>query len=546
MHDEKRSKLVSDASSEPKKSRCKFTEKGHFEEITVFDREAKILKRAQAWENIPQFVVITGANGTGKSQLLNYLFRLAEGGRPYSKETDEKVIYIDALKQFEYTYYGASEYRGTSLPSQGEQNRIATSLYNAIHGSDAKLNDEEKGLLEKIQKCDDHAHMQREDIVRFVANDINYRANELPVKEPLAYLQYVFDCYEQKKRLLRKEAEKRNSLYNIKEHYFNLSESEVAKLHASIEKEKQESRLSIDEFVKFFAGNENFAKELIDHYVCAEIGDSPLDAMNVILEKYGFKYHVSFDCEEKSSKNELKFYEKNGQQKWGLRDLSTGEKMAISMMAWRFYLSGFGGITPKMQMILLDEPDRHLDPILCKQFHEILYNEICQEGIQVIMSTHRLDTLMLIPDNSVFVIKHQGSEGPSIQNVPKSEALFRMTKNIRQLTDYHYRVYVEAPGDALFYETVYGSLNKMCDSIREKITRDNLDKKASRAFPIFVKTAKASRNKALDRQSDLLSQRHQMSFYSTTLTTYNTSATNISDGKEQKGGGAGPTHEKLY
>ena len=55
---------------------------------------------------------------------------------------------------------------------------------------------------------------------------------------------------------------------------------------------------------------------------------------------------------------------------------------------------------------MLDEADKHLDPILCKRFFNIIYNELHERlGIQVIFATHRLDTIVLAPDDCFYALK---------------------------------------------------------------------------------------------------------------------------------------------
>ena len=93
---------------------------------------------------------------------------------------------------------------------------------------------------------------------------------------------------------------------------------------------------------------------------------------------------------------------KNEQKVTGL---SSGETFMIGLVSLQFDFEK----RATRNIIILDEPDRHLDPKLIEQFYKIVYNEFCiKNNIQVIMSTHRHDTISLVPPSSadigIFVI----------------------------------------------------------------------------------------------------------------------------------------------
>lgn len=75
--------------------------------------------------------------------------------------------------------------------------------------------------------------------------------------------------------------------------------------------------------------------------------------------------------------------------------LSSGQKSLITMISWayKYYKRG---------LIILDEVDKHLDPPLIKILLDIIYDAFLRRGINVIMTTRRLDTITLLREREVI------------------------------------------------------------------------------------------------------------------------------------------------
>jgi predicted ATP-dependent endonuclease of OLD family len=55
------------------------------------------------------------------------------------------------------------------------------------------------------------------------------------------------------------------------------------------------------------------------------------------------------------------------------------------------------------KIILMEEPDRHLDPLLIEDFLKIV-KEFSKE-YKIIMTTHRIDTIQLADEESIFTLE---------------------------------------------------------------------------------------------------------------------------------------------
>ena len=123
----------------------------------------------------------------------------------------------------------------------------------------------------------------------------------------------------------------------------------------------------------------------------------------------------------------------------------------------------------KLDILLLDEPDLHFDPEFSRIFFKVIDLYFIQNGIQVIMITHRVDTIALAPHDSIFenqVVEENGSKKFILSPRQKLHALFKLTSNLREINNFHIKVYTESIDDANFFNGVYRNLMSYCNRIR--------------------------------------------------------------------------------
>ncbi|RNA35943.1 AAA ATPase domain [Brachionus plicatilis] len=121
-----------------------------------------------------------------------------------------------------------------------------------------------------------------------------------------------------------------------------------------------------------------------------------------------------------------------------------------------------------IDIILLDEPDRHLEPKLIEIFYSVL-KELSRLGIQIFMTTHRPDTISLADPDTIWTIDlDKQTHERQIKKCHKFSALFKLTYNLRELMNFKIKVYVESHIDFKFYEIMYGILMKYSNEIRKQ------------------------------------------------------------------------------
>jgi len=105
---------------------------------------------------------------------------------------------------------------------------------------------------------------------------------------------------------------------------------------------------------------------------------------------------------------------------------------------------------------MLDEPDKHLDPKLCKLFMKVIRDVFLKIGIQVIMKTHRMDTVALSADGELFVIEIKGHDSIArIRLMHKMLAMAKSSRYAREFMGFQVKIYTESIDDSMFYRNIY-------------------------------------------------------------------------------------------
>ncbi len=122
----------------------------------------------------------------------------------------------------------------------------------------------------------------------------------------------------------------------------------------------------------------------------------------------------------------------------------------------------------QVNFILLDEPDKHFHPKFIKELYTVIKDTFIKNlQIQVIFTTHNPSTVALADDRELFVMEQKGDEPTRIKQCTKLLALAKLSKEIQTYTGMHVKVYTESFDDAKFYEGIYANLMKYSDIIRE-------------------------------------------------------------------------------
>ena len=418
-----------------------------------------------AWKDIPKFAVITGINGSGKSHMLEKISQIIADNNAYNF----RVVYIgpNEVEKFDLN---SDVYTEVFLPTFKEREELINFVVKHIRGEEndyrSKGHSAEKfkfrteelsaSLTAKHKDLKNKEDKELKEIIDSECNRPTFTLDVKDLSEILKIIKASIKSYNDAKHTRMSEL-------------FNYSKI----LDEPYEFWKTQNPGKTLEDFKVFLKDQQKVDVLLAQLVSKEFPSDPLKEINKIFPE-SFPYQLiehdkKIYCYPRNlGVNDIRDMSKYVQ----LAHLSSGEKMIMKVVSLVFYNQGFksdtasagGAFTHKPDIILLDEPDKHLDPRSCRVFFDAVQKILVeQEGIQVIMTTHRLDTVALAPEASIYTIKNH-----EVVKSHKLQAMFRMSSNLRGLVDYHHKVYTESTTDAQFYEGVYHSLKHYSDEIRKR------------------------------------------------------------------------------
>lgn len=362
----------------------------------------KSLQEGFEWNDIPPFAVITGINGVGKTQLLEVIKGRSDkpdrfGRLPQivreitSSKGPQKLIFSENTTQ-----------RGLSLNGLIEYVQNSDQRLLSIRNLDQHIKDHQNYINSWHQQ-----HLHTTDKVERLQLDNNIKSYEEQIRNLLNQKSdvniYAYD--EELKRIARKLDKK------VEE----LTESEIRQYAI----DNFESLTTVDELTRYIV-NENLRymmrvtylaethqREETDMLVAQE---RPYQAINRIFRQYGFDYFDMLNPFPNDGKlnGEIRFQGKEGEIV-DYDSLSSGEQAIVQFVIWS-YGQDFRG--NRLNTMVLDEPDAHLHPSMCKMMVEIFSEmsakkEIGGSGIRIIITTHSPSTVAFTPEGSLFVMQRE-------------------------------------------------------------------------------------------------------------------------------------------
>jgi ABC-type branched-subunit amino acid transport system ATPase component len=207
-------------------------------------------------------------------------------------------------------------------------------------------------------------------------------------------------------------------------------------------------------------------EDFIDNY-----GNPPWKFLNSILEKANLDFRINqpdeFDIDrqyEPILTNRIR----NTRIKFA--DLSSGEKILMSFALCLYYAEDRRQLVNYPKVLLFDEIDAPLHPSMTQSLLTTIQEILVQQhGIKVILTTHSPSTVALSPEESIYAMTKD--EKQRLKKVTKDTALSILTSGVPTLSiDYENRrqVFVESKYDVGFYEEIYNSI-KDNDNIKDKL-----------------------------------------------------------------------------
>ena len=377
----------------------------------------------------PDFLVLTGLNGAGKTQILDAIQEGAIGVyddrgnpmRPIKHFTalslvpaDERTATLDAISQKSDNLWALFQEMMPHYKAHFNENLPST--FSEVIGI-AFNNDARIGYFRQIDS---------------IVTNSGKSVDKLELDD--FYVHHPIIDYAGEGNLFAQDWSAA-----FKRYYERMADNEINMLR-HMHKNSSLPYLSEEEFV-------------------TKYGPKPWELINQIMSAANLDYMVNSPIElSRITPFTASIKNKTTGQRIAFKELSSGEKVLMSLTL-ALYNSTNNTSFPKV--LLLDEADASLHPSMAKQFVEIINNVFVKaKKVKVIITTHSPSTVAFAPEEALFVVNRYGER---LEKVSKDQALKVLTSGVPSLSihfENRRQVFVESPYDVIYYDTLYQKLSK--------------------------------------------------------------------------------------
>lgn len=380
-------------------------------------KEYKSIKAPQEFD-LPNFVVLTGKNGSGKSHLME-----AISNNEYCSISDDK----QKLEKIKFIGFNG-------LNPQVNTDGDFINIINQRKKAWEQLNNQLIELKDKYQNnIDNYLNVLISSISKNRRSVLGYWLKKADGDLSKLTEDFVYDNYEfSSEEIFSSQFASIFKLYHLR-----FEDNKYLEYKNKTEGE-QNRVLSEKEFIAFY-------------------GPKPWDLINNMLENAGLTYRVNYPTGHRESSFHLCLTDVNTGIEIQVNDLSTGEKVLMSL-ALSIYNSNEEKAKP--DVILLDEPDAPLHPEFSKVFINAVNNSIVKDaGVKVIISTHSPTTVAIAPEDSLYRMNKETSCPEKISKQQAVNILVQDLDNIRLSFENRRQVFVESKYDTQYYNRIFGLIS---------------------------------------------------------------------------------------
>jgi predicted ATPase len=393
----------------------------------VVNSTHKSIPRGLSFE-IPNFCILTGRNGSGKSHLLE-----AIAGRSAAKVFNNGV---------ELTAIHHVGFNG--LNPQVDEQCDSSQVIGNLNGVWGQI----QGLINQYQQ-----EINRGQTFQNVVTEYLPRHGQNP---------WLHSIISRLLTLSGKSFEKltQNDLFQHI-NFVDITQGQLFFSQCALIFKGYHTRQIKNEFAQFRANKDTALSIpfLSTQEFLAKYGPPPWELVNEILMRAELPYEfTSPDMEDFELPYRLRLVDKKKSVDIAVNDLSSGEKVLMSL-ALAIYNTQEGGSRP--QLLLLDEPDAPLHPHFSKLLIDTIIETIIKKaGVNVVITTHSPSTVAMAPEGSVFEIDRDSKTPRMVSN---SFAIQILTEGINFLKiSYEKRkqIFVESKYDVEYLQRLQNLLNR--------------------------------------------------------------------------------------
>ncbi|WP_415775306.1 AAA family ATPase [Shewanella oncorhynchi] len=409
---------------------------------------------------IPDFTLITGLNGSGKTHLLKAI----QNGNIKLESNDSSSIHNGEIAYFNYQTLGPNtieEANSSSLlPYQTILIRITETRKNLINYIRYLF---ESNKIEFSENYIDDVKLELNENISGLDININTLNNiNISLKNQLSLFAQG----------IRENA--KNSL-----DFSNLSDSELL----NVDHEKITNIRTLNRTSSLF--NQSFSKTFLQYHELDKLnklveldhsrgvnkkpltedeftnlhGIPPWEIANEIFKDAGLDFYLTHPEHYTTVTFTPQLKKRSNNKLVSIETLSSGERILMSFALCLLHSKDTRNVVVTPKIFLFDEVDASLHPQMSKQLLDVIVmNLVEKQGIKVIMTTHSPSTVAMAPEDSIYV-KH--SEDPKLQKSSKDEAINILTSGIPTLSiniNSRKNVFVESKNDEFRYSYIYNQL----------------------------------------------------------------------------------------
>lgn len=214
----------------------------------------------------------------------------------------------------------------------------------------------------------------------------------------------------------------------------------------------------VNDRLKRFLNQEEFIKEY---------GSPPWDFVNQILEESKLDFRIDNPPLHETGPYEPKLQKLSKDIEMRFGDLSSGEKVLMSFALCLYNSQQSRQAKQFPRLLLLDEVDAPLHPSMSASLLNTIENVLVKgKGVAVIMTTHSPSTVALAPEGAIYAMD---PSGPRLKKISKGAALSLLTSGVPTLSisfTGRRQVFVESRTDAGLYDRLYQKYKSRLNSER--------------------------------------------------------------------------------
>ena len=401
---------------------------------------------------LPDFVVLTGINGSGKTHLMEAI-------------GSNVVLEIDGNENKDSAYLDYNDFIVKETPVKSNQlhktikkNQDDNIINAGIKRLADKINVKVKKFKDNYQVEDSKSLNKSQLFAKNLAHKMFQHKVDFLNITPLADIEWTEEPTQDEKKEIYKKFTNTitdlKSLRNFKKYYeisqqkqvhiiglqanhVKYNEDFLGQLLENEFKAYREKQTQNDNNFKPAERGEN-VEYLSEEDFIKKHGPAPWHFFNEILEKYGCNnYLVNWEglpspqYPQTPQQFILHITVKNSEGiPVPIADLSSGEKTLLAL-AYQIYRNQKDGNLP--EVLLLDEIDTCLHPSMTRQLLEVLKKVFIDKyGMKIILVTHAPSTVALAPEESIYTMKKDGED--RVEKKTKEEALEILTDGFVSLS----------------------------------------------------------------------------------------------------------------